>query len=132
MVHLCFHTGSVVLWRLLYSKDVAVISNPYFILIIGIFFSAAFGYIFAIRVGGDMLSLSLLNSLSGVAGAAAGMAIGHILLQLVELLEHQDCYHTNNVQSHESHSADILTERLRHKKTRCQAGKTQVSIPTNR
>ncbi len=79
--------GSVVAVGLAFfiGKDVAVISNPYFILIIGILFSAAFGYIFAIRVGGaDMpITISLLNSLSGVAGAVAGMAIGHILLVAV-------------------------------------------------
>ena len=42
-------------------------------------------YVFAIRVGGaDMpITISLLNSLSGVAGAVAGMAIGHILLVAV-------------------------------------------------
>ena len=44
--------------------------------------SALFGYAFAIRVGGaDMpITISLLNSLSGVAGAIAGMAIGDQLL----------------------------------------------------
>lgn len=44
--------------------------------------SAFFGIIFAIRVGGaDMpITISLLNSLSGVAGAIAGIAIGDPLL----------------------------------------------------
>ena len=44
--------------------------------------SLAFGYIFAIRVGGaDMpVAISLLNSFSGVAGAIAGMAIYNLLL----------------------------------------------------
>lgn len=44
-----------------------------------------FGYIFAIRVGGaDMpITISLLNSLSGVAGAIAGMAISDIFLVAV-------------------------------------------------
>ena len=52
------------------------------ILFAGILFSKVFGYAFAIRVGGaDMpITISLLNSLSGVAGAIAGMAIGDILL----------------------------------------------------
>lgn len=47
--------------------------------------SLLFGYIFAIRVGGaDMpITISLLNSLSGVAGAIAGMAIGDIILVVV-------------------------------------------------
>lgn len=41
-----------------------------------------FGYLFAIRVGGaDMpITISLLNSLSGLAGAIAGMATGDVLL----------------------------------------------------
>lgn len=44
--------------------------------------SALFGWLFAIRVGGaDMpITISLLNSLSGVAGSIAGMAIGNIML----------------------------------------------------
>ena len=44
--------------------------------------SAAFGVILSIRVGGaDMpITISLLNSLSGVAGAIAGMAINNVLL----------------------------------------------------
>jgi NAD(P) transhydrogenase subunit beta len=44
--------------------------------------SAAFGFIFAIRVGGaDMpITISLLNSLSGVAAAIAGFAVIDILL----------------------------------------------------
>ena len=52
------------------------------ILLISIAFSALFGFAFSIRVGGaDMpITISLLNSLSGVAGAIAGMAISDILL----------------------------------------------------
>ncbi|NLB50898.1 MAG: NAD(P)(+) transhydrogenase (Re/Si-specific) subunit beta [Clostridiaceae bacterium] len=48
-------------------------------------FSGAFGIIFAIRVGGaDMpITISLLNSLSGVAGSIAGMAIADPLLVAV-------------------------------------------------
>ncbi len=47
--------------------------------------SAFFGIAFAIRVGGaDMpITISLLNSLSGVAGSIAGMAIGDPLLVAV-------------------------------------------------
>ena len=45
----------------------------------------AFGFLFALRVGGaDMpVAISLLNSLSGVAGAIAGMAIYNVLLVAV-------------------------------------------------
>lgn len=44
--------------------------------------ASAFGIIFAIRVGGaDMpITISLLNSLSGVAGGIAGIAVGNVLL----------------------------------------------------
>lgn len=47
-----------------------------------VLFSALFGLYFSIRVGGaDMpITISLLNSLSGVAGAIAGLAIGDIFL----------------------------------------------------
>jgi NAD(P) transhydrogenase subunit beta len=52
------------------------------LLILASLFSIAFGVIFSIRVGGaDMpITISLLNSLSGVAGAIAGMAINDVLL----------------------------------------------------
>ena len=59
---------------------------PIFWLIAGVsIFSALFGLYFSIRVGGaDMpITISLLNSLSGVAGAIAGMAIGDVLLVAV-------------------------------------------------
>ncbi len=58
------------------STDLVIL----FVVSIGI--STLFGYAFSIRVGGaDMpITISLLNSLSGVAGAIAGMAIGDILL----------------------------------------------------
>ena len=74
-----------VLLALFIGTTIPVLSNPYFILLVGILFSVSFGYVFAIRVGGaDMpITISLLNSLSGVAGAVAGMAIGHILLVAV-------------------------------------------------
>ena len=47
--------------------------------------SSIFGWSFSIRVGGaDMpITISLLNSLSGVAGAISGMAIGNVLLVAV-------------------------------------------------
>ncbi len=49
---------------------------------LGLVASLAFGVVFAIRVGGaDMpITISLLNSTSGVAAAIAGMAVGDILL----------------------------------------------------
>ena len=54
--------------------------TPY--LLITIIASSLFGLYFSIRVGGaDMpITISLLNSLSGVAGAIAGMAIGDVFL----------------------------------------------------
>lgn len=47
--------------------------------------SSLFGWSFSIRVGGaDMpITISLLNSLSGVAGAISGMAIGNVILVAV-------------------------------------------------
>ncbi len=44
--------------------------------------ASAFGVIFSIKVGGaDMpITISLLNSFSGVAGAVAGLAVGDVLL----------------------------------------------------
>ena len=55
------------------------------IMVVLLLATAAFGYLFAIRVGGaDMpITISLLNSLSGVAGAIAGMAVGDIFLVAV-------------------------------------------------
>ncbi len=56
-----------------------------FLLIIMLLFAAAFGVVFSIRVGGaDMpITISLLNSLSGVAAAIAGFAVTDILLVAV-------------------------------------------------
>ena len=65
-----------------------VFANPFFLLkylvivsILGTLVSLVFGIIFAIRVGGaDMpITISLLNSTSGVAAAIAGMATRDIL-----------------------------------------------------
>jgi NAD(P) transhydrogenase subunit beta len=55
------------------------------ILIATILIASAFGIVFSIRVGGaDMpITISLLNSLSGVAAAVAGFAIGDVLLVAV-------------------------------------------------
>lgn len=70
--------GSVV--SSIYAGDNSTVL--YAVLIVSIIFSSVFGYAFAIRVGGaDMpITISLLNSLSGVAGAIAGMAINDVLL----------------------------------------------------
>ncbi|MBR6279836.1 MAG: NAD(P)(+) transhydrogenase (Re/Si-specific) subunit beta [Bacteroidales bacterium] len=54
--------------------------------VVGTFlFASLFGLWFSLRVGGaDMpITISLLNSLSGVAGAIAGMAIGDVFLVAV-------------------------------------------------
>ena len=53
--------------------------------IVGFVLSLAFGLLFSIRVGGaDMpITISLLNSFSGVAGAIAGLAIKDVLLVAV-------------------------------------------------
>ncbi len=56
--------------------------NAIWVILLTTIFSGLFGWIFTIRVGGaDMpITISLLNSLSGVAGGIAGMAIGNIML----------------------------------------------------
>ncbi len=64
-----------------------VADGPYrtSLILAAVLLSNAFGYVFAIRVGGaDMpITISLLNSFSGVAGAIAGMAISDLLLVAV-------------------------------------------------
>ena len=52
---------------------------------LGLLLACAFGLLFSIRVGGaDMpITISLLNSFSGVAGSIAGLAIGDVLLVAV-------------------------------------------------
>ncbi|MBR8803152.1 NAD(P)(+) transhydrogenase (Re/Si-specific) subunit beta [Porphyromonas levii] len=56
--------------------------NAILIILLTAIFAGLFGWVFTIRVGGaDMpITISLLNSLSGVAGGIAGMAIGNIML----------------------------------------------------
>lgn len=56
--------------------------NLVVILVALIILSAMFGLVFTIKIGGaDMpIAISLLNSLSGVAGAISGLAIGDALL----------------------------------------------------
>ncbi len=58
------------------------LANPYFILALAVVCGSAFGYAFAIRVGGaDMpIAISLLTSLAGIAAAIAGLAIGDLLV----------------------------------------------------
>lgn len=60
-------------------------AQQWWVALVATLVAGAFGYMFAIRVGGaDMpITISLLNSLSGVAGAIAGMAIGDIFLVAV-------------------------------------------------
>ena len=58
--------------------------NPAFYIVLGVL-ALLFGILFVMRVGGaDMpITISLLNSLSGVAGGIAGMAVGDPLLVCV-------------------------------------------------
>ena len=57
-------------------------TNTAWIVVLSILTSGLFGVLFTIRVGGaDMpITISLLNSLSGVAGSIVGMAIGNVML----------------------------------------------------
>ena len=59
-----------------------------------------FGWLFAMRVGGaDMpVAISLLNSLSGVAGAIAGMAISNVLLVAEVLSYRHQGHHDRELQ----------------------------------
>lgn len=61
------------------------ITSTLVMLSITLLVAAAFGIVFSIRVGGaDMpITISLLNSLSGVAAAVAGFAINDVLLVFV-------------------------------------------------
>jgi len=74
----------VLLVTVLLGGFMNVISAPV-LLTIMLLFAAAFGVVFSIRVGGaDMpITISLLNSLSGVAAAIAGFAVTDILLVAV-------------------------------------------------
>lgn len=79
--HSTIVTGFIIILisTIIYS---AFTSNTLIVLAISVVFSSLFGYAFAIRVGGaDMpITISLLNSLSGVAGAIAGMAVNDLML----------------------------------------------------
>ncbi len=70
---------------LIITASVANISGIGFIAIITAFFALAYGVLFAIRVGGaDMpITISLLNSFSGLAGAICGFTIEDPLLVAV-------------------------------------------------
>ena len=70
-------TGTVNAQSSMFSVQCSIIATA--------LFSSLFGLYFSVRVGGaDMpITISLLNSLSGVAGAIAGMAIGDVFLVAV-------------------------------------------------
>jgi NAD(P) transhydrogenase subunit beta len=72
----------ILMFAVIVDSVVGIIEDKLILLIITVVVSSLFGLTFTIRVGGaDMpITISLLNSLSGVAGAIAGLAIGDILL----------------------------------------------------
>lgn len=84
-----FHSAITMLLLILTIAGVIAgifVENQSTLLIIGtILFAGLFGLFFSVRVGGaDMpITISLLNSLSGVAGSIAGMAISDIFLVAV-------------------------------------------------
>jgi len=79
---------SLILSVLLSLMAVLIIITPilsipaWLVLILGVLLSGIFGLLFTLKIGGaDMpIAISLLNSLSGVAGAISGLAIGDALL----------------------------------------------------
>lgn len=82
---------SVITLLMLFITVVCVVASiwadawlPYYIVCVAVV-SSLFGLYFSVRVGGaDMpITISLLNSLSGVAGSIAGMAISDVLLVAV-------------------------------------------------
>ena len=84
------HSLSTVVWLLL--TVAAIVAGTWFTtdsmthaIVLCAVCASLFGLYFSLRVGGaDMpITISLLNSLSGVAGAIAGMAIGDIFLVAV-------------------------------------------------
>ena len=90
--------------------------------------SGLFGIVFAIRVGGaDMpITISLLNSLSGVAGSIAGMAIGDPLLVAIGGIVGASGLLLTEIMCHAMNRklADILSG-----KTSMPAGKSAAAKP---
>ena len=74
--------ATIIVPSILIPLNVIDASFKYLFLAINLIASISFGIIFSIRVGGaDMpITISLLNSLSGVAGSIAGLALHDILL----------------------------------------------------
>ncbi|HOO22599.1 MAG TPA: NAD(P)(+) transhydrogenase (Re/Si-specific) subunit beta [Clostridia bacterium] len=74
-----------VLSAVLYPLNVMPMKFMWILILVNFVVSGAFGALFSMRVGGaDMpITISLLNSLSGVAGAIAGLAINDLLLVAV-------------------------------------------------
>ena len=72
----------ILMLALIVDSVVGIIPNQLILLIVTVVISSLFGIVFTIRVGGaDMpITISLLNSLSGVAGAIAGLATKNLLL----------------------------------------------------
>ncbi len=86
--HQIYTTASlllIVLSIVLFAVGIVPQNLAWILIVINLLLSVAFGVLFSIRVGGaDMpITISLLNSLSGVAGAIAGLALGDILLVAV-------------------------------------------------
>ena len=79
---LCLTVITIILSGLFIPLGIVNPSSMLVFLIVNILVSTAFAIVFSIRVGGaDMpITISLLNSLSGVAGAIAGLALHDMLL----------------------------------------------------
>ncbi|MBQ7530994.1 MAG: NAD(P)(+) transhydrogenase (Re/Si-specific) subunit beta [Paludibacteraceae bacterium] len=82
--HSLWTMGLLFISVVLLTAGILIDTQPWLMVVLLLAVSG-FGYLFSIRVGGaDMpITISLLNSLSGVAGAIAGMAVGDIFLVAV-------------------------------------------------
>ncbi len=83
--HQLITTSTIILILATVVVSVVFELPPFITMLAALVLSSFFGVAFAIRVGGaDMpITISLLNSFSGVAGSIAGMAINDILLVAV-------------------------------------------------
>lgn len=121
--HTMILSGLLVLMLALIFIAPIVHLNPLIIIIIGLLISGLFGSLFTLKIGGaDMpIAISLLNSLSGVAGAISGLAIGNVLLVSIAGI----------VGASGLLLTQIMCKAMNRKLLEILLGKTSVSLSTN-